>query len=292
MKIVDVIDESILAIFRDPVLSRSLVLKGGGAIRLLDHERSRLSLDADFSLRGSITREVAYFSRLERSLSRRFALLGYSVLDFKTRRKPTHRKPDLPRWWSGWLCQFKLVATKYSKLSLETRQRHALIPEGSNSSVIEIEISEHEYCGSERTKKVRGIVVHGYTRELLVVEKLRAICQQHPAYKFRSNKNRARDFYDIRKLCHGTDRTFFRRCRRQLVAVFAAKEVPLSLLLKAFWDEEFLAGQRRGFAQVVDSTVGTLDEFDVYLEYVRYLVKQIHPDVPPAPTIADGAKAD
>lgn len=274
MKIEDVIDESVLAVFRDPILARSLVLKGGSALRMLDHQRSRLSIDADFSIQGSIAAGPTYFLRIERALKRRFKPLGYHLLDFRHTPRPRQPKPELPRWWKGWLCEFKLVATEFSDLPLEAQRRRALIPEGANSSIVEIEISEHEYCGAERKKTIRGVVVHGYTRELLAMEKLRAICQQHPDYQFRSSKNRARDFYDIYTLCSKLDEGFVRRCRKHLPAVFAAKDVPLDLL-KALWDEDFLAVQRRGFAQVVDSTTGPLLDFDIYVEHLRYLVLQV-----------------
>lgn len=278
MKIEDVIDESILAVFHDRVLARRMFLKGGSAMRMLDEERNRLSLDADFSIRGSIRVQKAFFARMEKSISRQFAPFEYRVIDFRFTPRPRHSKPDMPKWWKGWLCQFKLVAIAFAELPLEAQRRRALIPEGSNSPVIEIEISEHEYCGAERTKIIRGVVVHGYTRELLVVEKLRAICQQHPNYRFHSNKNRARDFYDIYKLCSGKDQSFFIRCQQHLPAVFEAKDVPVSLLT-ALWDEEFLSVQRSGFTQVKDSTKGALRDFDVYVEYLRYLVRLICPKV-------------
>jgi hypothetical protein len=281
MNIEDVIDESVLAVFKDPILARRLVLKGGSALRLLDHERNRLSIDADFSVQGAITAEASYFTRIERALTRRFKPLGYGVLDFRYTPRPKRRKPELPDWWKGWLCQFKLLSLEFLDLPLEAQRRRALIPEGSNSCIIDIDISEYEYCGAERKKTIRGVVIHGYTRELLAMEKLRAICQQHPDYRFRSSKNRARDFYDIYTLCSQMDEGFIRRCRKHLPAVFTAKDVPLSLL-KSLWDVDFLSVQRSGFVQVADSTKGIVRDFDVYVEHLRYLIIQIYPDGVPS----------
>jgi hypothetical protein len=281
MNIEDVIDESVLAVFKDPILARRLVLKGGSALRLLDNERNRLSIDADFSVQGAITAEASYFTRIERALTRRFKPLGYGVLDFRYTPRPKRRKPELPDWWKGWLCQFKLLSLEFLDLPLEAQRRRALIPEGSNSCIIDIDISEYEYCGAERKKTIRGVVIHGYTRELLAMEKLRAICQQHPDYRFRSSKNRARDFYDIYTLCSQMDEGFIRRCRKHLPAVFTAKDVPLSLL-KSLWDVDFLSVQRSGFVQVADSTKGIVRDFDVYVEHLRYLIIQIYPDGVPS----------
>ncbi len=277
MKIEDVIDESILAVFKDRILSRHMVLKGGSAMRMLEHDRSRLSIDADFSVRGAIRSATTYFARMETTLSHSFAPFGYCVIDFRATARPKRRNPQMPKWWKGWLCTFKLLAHEYGSLPIETQRRRALIPEGANSPVIEIEVSEHEYCGLERKRRIRGVEVHGYTRELLVLEKLRAICQQHPEYQYRSNKNRARDFYDIHRLCGGRmGARFVQRCRKDLPAVFGAKEVPIALL-RALWDAEFLAIQQRGFSQVVDGVRGSVREFDVYVEFLRYLVQRICP---------------
>jgi hypothetical protein len=282
MTIEEVIDRSILAIFKDRTLSRQMVLKGGSAIRMLEHDSTRLSIDADFSIRGSIKTSEPYFRKVARTLSREFGRLAYNVIDFRPTQRPRQLKPTMPAWWRGWLCEFKLVARADAAETLEVQRRRALIPKGASSSIIEIEISEHEYCAKARTRSIRGVVVHGYTRELLVLEKLRAICQQHPTYRFRSNKNRARDFYDIHRLCSGRmGAGFLARCRKHLPPVFAAKEVPLSLLA-SLWDEEFIAGQRRGFPQVVDSVTGTPRTFDVYVEFLRYLVQRIHPTASPS----------
>jgi predicted nucleotidyltransferase component of viral defense system len=278
MRIADVIDESILAIFMDEILSENMVLKGGSAIRLLEQDRSRLSIDADFSVRNSIQEEAPFFERINQTLSRRFTGLGYVVFDFHVISRPRQVKSGHPVWWKGWQCEFKLISKSHSKLSLEAKRRHAFIPEGSNSSKVVIDVSEHEYCGADQKKRIRGIVVHGYSKELLILEKLRAICQQHPEYPYHSNKNRARDFYDIHRLCQGLDEHLIVRCRKHLKAVFDAKEVPIALL-KAIWDENFLETQRHGFAQVVDTTGKRLPEFDVYVERLRYIVLQVYPSI-------------
>ena len=58
-----------------------------------------------------------------------------------------------------------------------------------------------EYCGSFETIKIKSIKVKVYSKPLLVLEKLRAICQSHPNYKYRNTQsNRARDFYDIEQI--------------------------------------------------------------------------------------------
>jgi len=152
------------------------------------------------------------------------------------------------------------------------------VPDGANSPKITIDISEHEYCGSRRTRTIEGIKILGYSRELLVLEKLRAICQQHPDYEFKLSKNRSRDFYDIFELTTDMDEDFLKKCTYHLAKVFAAKAVPLQIL-KALWNEEFIDEQRRGFEQVKDTVRGKVYDFDVYVEHIRFLVLDIYPDI-------------
>jgi len=109
---------------------------------------------------------------------------------------------------------------------------------------------------------------------LLVVEKIRAICQQHPDYAYRLSKNRARDFYDIYELTSHMDDDFPRRCSDLIENVFKAKGVSLQFL-GAFWNDDFIDEQRRGFDQVKDTVSGALQEFDVYVENLRFFVKEI-----------------
>jgi len=277
MKIEDVIDRSIVAIFRDPILGKKLVLKGGSALRLLENDRTRLSIDADFSVKKAITEE-RFFERMEAALKKEFGSMGLDVIDFLAIRRPSRIKKGFPEWWGGWLCQFKLLETTYRNLSKEDKRRRSIIPEGASSSKIELEISEHEYCGQKRRKQIKGVIVQGYSRELLILEKLRAICQQHIKYKFRTRKHRSRDFYDIYRLCSNMDDELLQECKKRLAPVFNAKKVPLELL-KALWEKEFIEEQQQGFTQVVNTVRDNVYEFEVYLEHVRYLVLQIHPEV-------------
>lgn len=107
-------------------------------------------------------------------------------------------------------------------------------------------------------------------------EKIRAICQQHPEYKFKLSKNRARDFYDIYELTKNIDDDFAQRCSLHIESVFKAKGVPI-FFLKSLWEEDFIDKQRRGFDQVKDTVQGKVYDFNFYLENLRFLVKEITP---------------
>ena len=276
MKIDDVITETILAIYQDAALSTVLFLKGGSAMRIFDNLTSRLSIDADFSIENTIGKEneSKFFSAIRTNVEKRFKKLNFEIIDFKWGPKPKKLSKEKPEWWGGWSCEFKLVAFEHREKALPAKRRNALIPGGANSSKIVLDISEHEYCGKARRKTILGVKIHGYSRELLVVEKIRAICQQHPDYAYRLSKNRARDFYDIYELTSHMDDDFPRRCSDQIENVFKAKGVSLQFL-GAFWNDDFIDEQRRGFDQVKDTVSGALQEFDVYVENLRFLVKEI-----------------
>ena len=228
MNIEDVITEVIVAIYSSPTLSKLLILKGGSAMRMFDDQTARLSIDADFSIEDMLTENDSVFPEMKRTFDAAFSSRGFDLIDFHAIRKPKKLGEGFPEWWGGWACDFKLVDKKHRNKTKETRRRNALIPEGSNSPKIKIDLSEHEYCGKRRTKTIHGSRIQAYSPEMIVLEKLRAICQQHPEYPYRQEtKNRARDFYDIHCLTVDPGDEFIPRCQRHLKAVFAAKEVPL-----------------------------------------------------------------
>jgi len=280
MKIEDVITEVVIAIYGSPRLAKLLILKGGSAMRMFDDQNTRLSIDADFSIEDVLTDADPVFREMEQCLAARFSIHGFELIDFKATKKPKKVRQGFPEWWGGWACEFKLVDKKHHKKTLETRRRNALTPVGANSQKIQIDLSEHEYCGKQRTKTIHGTRIRAYSREMIVLEKLRAICQQHPKYPYRQQtKNRARDFYDIHCLTIDTSDEFIRRCQHHLKAVFDAKEVPLRIL-RALWDDDaFIDEFRRGFDQVEDTVHGRVHNFDVYLEHVRFFILDLCPRI-------------
>jgi len=278
MRIEEVITEAVLAVYSDLKLAEHVYLKGGAALRLLDELNTRLSMDADFSLDHPLENAEEFFDTIHHSLVRRFDPHHFDILDFRHRRKPEKAHPDKPEWWGGWICEFKLAHASFRGETLEIRRRNALVPAGTKKSTIPLDISDHEYCGKGRRKVVGGIEIHGYTRELLVLEKLRAICQQHPDYPYSKDKNRARDFYDILQLTQEIDEKFIDTCRQEIGKVFGAKEVPLAFL-KSLWDDDFTDTFARGFDEVRETVQGTPYPFETYLEHARFLVEDLVIDI-------------
>ena len=112
MKIEEVITEVVIAVYGSPQLAKLLILKGGSAMRMLDGQDSRLSLDADFSIKDMLTDADPIFLEMERCFAATFSTHGFDLIDFKAKKKPKKLQQGFPAWWGGWACDFKLVDRK------------------------------------------------------------------------------------------------------------------------------------------------------------------------------------
>ncbi len=74
-----------------------------------------------------------------------------------------------------------------------------------------------------------------------------------------------------------TDDGFISRCSSLIEKVFHAKEVPLKILA-SLWEVDFIDEQRRGFNEVKETVTGKIYDFDVYVEHLRFFVKDIYPE--------------
>src|SRR6185312_9764774 len=119
-------------------------------------------------------------------------------------RRPGQPNEKTADFWGGYLCTFRVIEKKKFDLldgDGDKQQRNAIIVQPNTSQVFEMEFSKFEYIGDKREIKVDNFSLYVYTPEMIVFEKLRAICQQLPGYaaiigSFKS-RARARDFYDI-----------------------------------------------------------------------------------------------
>lgn len=275
MKIDEVITNAIVAIFSSPLLQQHLILKGGTALRLNAAIDTRMSLDIDFSTALSIGDPEAFFGEMENSLQNHFHQLGFDVIDTRFSKRPRRSKADREGVWGGWVFTFKLSAGSDQDRTLAKRIRRAIIPEGSSSSKIEIQLSEYEYCEIIEQIEIQGVAVTVYTLELILLEKLRAICQQHPNYPFSLNKNRARDFFDIHSILEifRNEPAFILELASHIDPVFMAKQVPMTILTNGeIFDPDFLDGQGHGFLSVRDTVKGKTESFSFYVEQLKILV--------------------
>ena len=138
-----------------------------------------------------------------------------------------------------------------------------------------------EYCESFEKITVKSVKIKVYSKPLLVLEKLRAICQSHPDYKYRmTQSNRARDFYDIEQIYNkvlneGKIDVFFKELSKHIEKVFEAKNVPLSLIDSCLNNDDFLKLQEIGWQEVQSTVKGLNQNFSYYVQTIKAIVKKI-----------------
>ena len=278
----EVIWKILIAIYSHDVLSEKMYLKGGQALRLIHGLKSRLSRDSDFSFPDKIEKEEVFFKYLESAIRKEFSKSKLYIIDFKPTRKPKIKKTGAPDFWGGWAVEFKLITKEQLNLPEARRSSSAIVPEGFLTNKIPIDISEMEYCEGIETIKVKSIKIKVYSKPLLVLEKLRAICQSHPDYKYRiTQSNRARDFYDIEQiytkvLNEGEIDNFFKELSKHIVKVFEAKSVPLSLIDSCLRSDDFLKSQEIGWQEVESTVKGLNQNFSYYVQTVKDIVRKIN----------------
>ena len=232
---------AVLAMFVDDELFDLLVLKGGNAMDLIHQEHSRASVDLDFSMPGDLDVPTVE-PRIERALRETFADRGYTAFDVHLENKPRKLKPDLESFWGGYKVSFKLISSERAAQigdDLEVMRREAIVL--GTSTAFTIDISRHEDTKAKQPYEMDGMTIYAYPPEMIVCEKLRAICQQMPEYgpvigrSEKAGHQRARDFIDIDVLLGSTafqiDLTA-PRVQEMLQEVFRIKHVPLALLGK------------------------------------------------------------
>jgi hypothetical protein len=262
--------------FSDDRLMDELVLKGGTALDIAYQAASRASLDVDFSMGDEFESFDALRERVTRCIRRTFEEHQLVAFDIHLTERPTGLTDDMRGFWGGYLVEFK-ISTPDNFLSfgqdIEALRRHAL-PVGANSSTkFTIDISKHEIRRGKREADIDGYTVFVYSPEMIVGEKVRAICQQLPQYgivvkRNRAGAARARDFLDIHTACELLGVDFAApRFLETVREMFAVKRVPLSLIGEIESQREF---HRPDFVSV-QATVKPgfeLKSFDAYFDYV------------------------
>ena len=140
-----------------------------------------------------------------------------------------------------------------------------------------IELSKFEYTKGKIAREIDNFDIYVYAPEMIAIEKLRAICQQMPAYYL--NKTpcaRARDFYDIHLIIMETGVNLSSAENKDsLRHIFEAKEVSLDLLQLIGDQREF---HRPDWDSVRLSIASDgLMEFDFYFDFVLEQVTLLEP---------------
>ncbi len=260
-----------------------LVLKGGNALDLIYQVSTRASIDVDMSIESQFSDFPRFTKRVATSLSSTFKKHGYYVFDVTVSEVPSSISEDAKAFWGGYKIEFKLAKNNVHmkfRSDLPNLRRNAEVVGPAQRRKFKIDISKHEYCNSKRAVELLGYRVFVYSPELLVLEKLRALCQQLPEYESivpsPNRRPRARDFVDIHALVEKLQLNF---CTPECVAilreVFEAKRVPVGWLLRIGECLDYHSGDFPSVTATVHPGVQLFD-FDYYFNYVVTLSNRLH----------------
>ncbi|NKQ22775.1 nucleotidyl transferase AbiEii/AbiGii toxin family protein [Brevibacillus laterosporus] len=276
---------TIISLFSDDDLMDILVLKGGNALEIAHKLHSRASTDIDVSMKmdfGDANLNIEEVTdKLTGALYDTFAEAGYLVFDVRLVQKPRNlAKGQIPQW-GGYKASFKIISKNDQEASnpnLEVRRNRSLVLNGDKRS-IDIDISKYEYCEGYEEHDLEGYTIKVYSLKMIVLEKLRAICQQMDEYAIRTKKSpRSRDFYDIYVICESDSSNQInfkdRETRDMLRNFFEIKKVPLELLNKVAETKDF---HKEDFHTVKDSVKANVvvEEFEFYFDYVLKKIKDL-----------------
>jgi len=257
----------ITALFSDDELYGLIVLKGGNAISLVYGYSTRGSLDLDFSIEQDFVDLDHIRGRIFRALTDRFSSVGITVFDAIFKPKPLASEEER---WGGYELTFKLIeARKYSSMQNDddALRRNALEVGPAHLRSFRVEMSKFEYCAGKAETELDAYSIYVYTPAMIVIEKLRAICQQMPEYALNRHPHaRARDFYDIHTVIANAHVRIGDPKNVELARqIFLAKEVPPLLIGKIGERREF---HRPDWPAVRASVLGAVSEFDFYFDFV------------------------
>lgn len=266
---------AITAVFSVDSLYDKLALKGGNALRLIYEIQDRTSLDLDFSLEGDFPDFEETRESLLHALRDRMDSAGYCVFDERLFKRP----PNPTGTWGGYQLEFKVITREeHERLGGDLGQlrRKAIALNATQSRTWTVQFSRFEFCEGKVRREIDDHTIYVYTPQMLVIEKLRALCQQMPAYSHRGHPApRARDFYDIcevlQKLISPEDLKTAESVHLAR-AIFAAKQVPLALLSGIRETRDFHAPD---WPSVDQSILGPRHPFGVYFDFVVQLVEDL-----------------
>jgi len=278
---------ALTAIFSDAEFLRDFALKGGGALDLAYGISARASVDLDISMRGALANGIAAAQgRFESLLVRRFGDEKLHVFDVCFVEQPKEVSEDLADFWGGYLLTCKFIEpAKAEALGWDVpKMRVNAMPVSSTGSpTLEVDISRHEFVDAAGRIEIDGYDVAVYEPMALLLEKLRAICQQMPDYgvivkRGRPGAPRARDFYDIdaiRGRFPWLEPTSA-EALRMLRAIFDAKRVPMALLARV-GDAQTRAYHADDWQRVVATIADTanLGTFDHYFDRTAELSRRL-----------------
>lgn len=268
---------TITALLSDEDLVGRLVLKGGNALNLVYNISTRGSIDIDFSMQKDFSDLglAVLKSRIETLLIEEFKNNDLIVFDVLVVEKPSVIEDEVKKFWGGYKVEFKVIDAAKAIIageSIKSLRNYAIPLNPNGSTKFTIDISKYEYVAKSTMRDLEGNSLLVYTPAMLVLEKLRALCQQVPEYKTivkrMTPKSRSRDFFDIYNLTTSFNINFATEESIDLARhIFAAKLVPLHFVKKIPEQYEFHASGWESVLQTIPHRDGVLG-FDFYFNQV------------------------
>ena len=270
---------TIIALFADDELAGMLALKGGNALSLVHGITSRTSVDLDFSIAQDFPDFPRAKERIFRLLKDRFDSAGYVVFDEKLTPKPRIDGEDTKPWWGGYELNFKLIRKERYEELLRSRpdklRIEAMETGPGQKRVFKVDLSKCEYIAGKEKCELDDYAIYVYSPEMIVIEKLRAICQQMPEYAApHTTTARARDFFDIYETIIKRSIDLTTPANLELLRlIFDAKRAPLALLARVGETREF---HRPDWAAVETTVAGEqIEGFDFYFDFVLAQIERL-----------------
>ena len=275
---------TIISLVSDDSLMERLVLKGGNALDLIHGVSHRASMDIDFSIAGDFAADelATLEERLQRLLETTFGEHGLRVFDVRFAPKPREVSPDLAEFWGGYVLAFKVAAmSAFHEGDLAKSRRESIALDARQRRTFFVDFSRLEHCEPSERHQLDGFTVRVYAPTLIIVEKLRAICQQVASYRAQvrspSASPRPRDFVDIVMVAdHFGIRLSLEEHADLVCCVFGAKRVPVALLGQIGESREFHRTEFKAVQDTIRPNVRVRD-FDHYFDRVLRMIEPLQP---------------
>lgn len=227
----------IIAIFSNDELAKRFILKGGSALDLVYKINYRSSMDVDLSMGDDIEeKDLPIIENLfETSLQEIFNEnhQPYHIFGFKFLKRPKTESTATKPHWGGYKVTFKIQRGLDVITNSEKASREAEVVDFTQGKKFEIDISKYEFTDHSSEEELDDYTIRVYTLEMIIYEKLRAICQTLPGYAAAHTtiKARPKDFYDIFMIMRAQQHISFASLDIEVLkTIFEKKEVPLALL--------------------------------------------------------------
>lgn len=212
--------------------------------------------------------------KLEDVLKITFKQSGYIVFDFKFEEVPKKISQELKAYWGGYRINFKIIDVETFETyndNIDTLRRRAFVVGPEQRKIFKIDISKFEYCEKKIRKSINDYNLYVYSPEMIIFEKVRAVCQQTKEYKkivpTMTISPRSRDFYDIHLLINTFPIEIKKKENQDVMKkIFESKKVPLDILKKIPMYRDFHAQDYPSVEATVNTTE-KLKSFDFYFDF-------------------------